>query len=517
MRAFVTGIVPRKVPAALLAALVVACGFDPVTRRLKPERLSHERVELLGALDARGEYALIAQRSQSAGLPQLSITRWRADQRCDVPLSGKPVAGPLARALRGDAKQPALYLPLSVAQGDTHELFLVDETCATHGPFGTLDEGSARTVTSARDQHGYLLFRDPEDMLWVLDPQLELAALPVASGVEAVRATLEAGGSQRDALWLAEQGALVLRTLRGEQLARAGNDVHALVLSSGHTRVAFVDGADLYEVVAPKFVPRLIAVDACAPHYDSDSLELFSPCADEALVRVALSNGRHEEFEPGVFASNAQEGVQLDYSKQPDGPTQLTASYADGERVPVEPALALGHTYVLADQRIAGLDEDGRFGVWNRDGQRFSTLLEGVVEVEPHHRGKTHTYSWLLYHDVVDGLGSLTLLDADGMRLSLVAEAVPTPARQGYLIAGGESFVRYPFSAPLVVLLEGAHPSAELPDSMCGRLRALSVTGEPRADLADDVCSYALVAAPVPGVLYAVDSGPLQGLWFVAL
>jgi hypothetical protein len=508
-----------------LAALGQGCKFEPVVRTPKPEQLSQERTQVLSTLDTRGEYALVAYQEEEQASPQLAISHWRTGERCDLPVLGAPVSAPLPRA-RGAPSRPMLYLPLAVSDGGETQLMLVDDHCQPYGPFGAIAPDTARTVFSDIDQGGYLLFRDPQDRLSLLDPRRGLAPRALADGVSALRATRETRGKQREAVWIIAAGELRLLTLDGEPLAAMGHDVNTFNLASSHERIAFVDGEDLYEAAAPSFAPRRVARDACGPRYGRDTLEFFAPCAEQTLQRVGLESGEYQQFEPGVFASFTQEGVRLDYSTDEAGDTLLSAVYRDGARVTIDPVLDRGDVYVIDDQRLAGLAAD-EFGIWTRADAHFSPLVEHVAQVIPHHRGKKHTFAWLLYHDVDASLGTLSLLDQGGA-YSEIAQGVPLPAQQGFVIEDGSALAQYPFAAPLVVLLEDAYPMAQanapaldlgglLPERFCGRLKALSITGAPRAELADDVCSYAIVAAPVPGVLYGVEAGADQGLWFVAL
>lgn len=514
---FITGGRALRTALALLAA---SCSFDPVARLPRPERLSDDYVRVLGTLDARGEYVLLAYHQEGEGLPKVAISNWRRDQRCDVPLVGEPTSAPLPRA-RGARGQPALYIPLAVPSDDEQsELWLVDEQCKVYGPFGPVRPSSVRTVIRD-DQGGHLLYRDPEQRLFLLDPRAGLVPKVLAEDVTSVRATREPGALERDAVWIVSSGVLKLMTLEGETLAALGRMVTENALSRDGERIAFVDDGELYEAVLPDFAPNLLARDGCAPRYGRDTLEFNAPCEQEILQRVNLSTGEYRDFAPGVFASFEQEGVQLDFARDGEE-TVLSATIGDTEPITVDPTFERRYVYVLADQRIAGLAPDGRFGTWDRRTRTFEPLVEGVREIVPHRRGKKHTFTWLVYHDVEGSLGTLSLIDADG-GTSVIARGVPLPTQQGFLIENGSALAEYPFAAPLAVLLEDAYPMddaselAEEAPRFCGQLKALAVTGAPRAVLAEDVCSYAIVAAPVAGVLFSVEAGEERGLWFVAL
>jgi hypothetical protein len=509
-----------------LTLLGLACDFNPVVRQPKPEQLTHERVQVLGTLDARGEYALVAYEDDEGAAAQAAITRWRRNERCDVPVIGQPLAAPLPRARGAKTETPVLYVPIAVEQDEANLLMLVDEQCNAYGPFGAIDPGTAATVISATDLGGFLLYRDPDGRLSVLDPRRGLEPRALANEVTATRSTRELHGQQRDAVWLIAAGELRLMTLDGSTLHTLGSDVQTMSIARDGTRIAFVDAEDLYEAAEPSFKPNLLAEHGCKPRYGNGTLEFFAPCADQTLRRVNLASGAYQEFEDGVFASSTQEGVQLDYTKGDEDSTVLTAEFAQGKRITIEPTFDAQHVYVIDDQRIAGLVDGDQFGFWQRQGESYLPAIEHVADIVPHHRGKKHTFAWLVYHDVADALGTLTLLDQDGTT-SEIARGVPLPSQQGFLVENGSALAQYPFSTPLVVLLEDARVVEEsvslagqaekAGERFCGRLKALSIAGTPRANLAEDVCSYAIVAAPVPGVLYSVADGDEQGLWFVAL
>jgi hypothetical protein len=235
-------------------------------------------------------------------------------------------------------------------------------------------------------------------------------------------------------------------------------------------------------------------------------------------VRIRISTGSIETFTDGVFASSKQDGVQLDYAHTPTGDAQLFADFGDGERTEVLPSFQAGAVYVLNETQLAGLDGAQRFGVWNRHQAGFTPLFEGVEQLVAQHRGKRHTYSWLVYHNVDEsGLGELSLLDEEGLVSASVAQGVPRPAAQGFVVVDGGELPHYPFSAPLVVALEDAEAVPTQVGRFRGRLKALSMRGDPSLVLAEGVSSYLLVAAPVPGVLYGVEQGPQRGLWYTAL
>ncbi|HEX6244632.1 MAG TPA: hypothetical protein VFZ61_27125 [Polyangiales bacterium] len=503
--------------ALLLAALGSSCSFDPVARPVMPERLDEEPAELLGRLDVRGQYVLLA-RGDARGGVRVSISRWRKRESCTLPMvpSG-PLSAPAERP-RG-AKGPRLYAPAGLDRGDDGtELVLVDEACGVHEGYGLVKPRSIRTFGSAIDGRPLFTYLDPEDVLHVIDPYASLTPHVVANDVRSVRAG--AGGPKLgdDALWLLEGDGLTRRRLDGRRELALGSAVSTFVLHPQGRRVAFIDGEALYEAVAPEFSVKRIAEDACSPRYSGGNLEFFAPCEAQELVRIRLTNGAVQTFEPGVFASSVQDGVQLDYVSGEDDTEQLVAQFHDGARMPITPSFARGKVYVMDEGRLAGLDPERRFGVWQRDDASFRTLLPDVEELRSHHRGKSHSYSWLLHHALDEaGLGTLTVFDERDMRSVQLAHGVPRSGQGGFLMENGDALPDYPFAKPLLVLLEDAQPLPGLPERFRGRLRALAMGGEPSVPLAEGVSSYMLVADPVPGLLYAIDEGEERGLWFAGL
>jgi hypothetical protein len=514
MRALPTGLATFR---ALALLLVSACSYEPVANPVEPRRVSPEPAELLGTLDARGEYVLLG-RLDADGAPSITISHWRAQEECTLRAGLRALpAGPAERP--EGRKGPALYAPAGASrdEGGT-ELLLVDEHCNVHDGYGLINANSVRNFVSQVDGRPFFAYRDPDDTLYVLDPYVSLAPRALASGVRSVRAGLGGPKLRDDALWLIETGQLTQRSLSGTQNHVMGSDVSAMVVHPELRRVAFVDQGALFEAVAPEFAPKRIAADACGPRYRGGDLEFYAPCEQPGLVRIRISSGKIQTFDEGVFASSVQGGVQLDFIRTQDDAPQLIAQFGDGERMPVSPNFDAGDVYVLDEQHLAGRDVDQRFGVWDRSSQAFAPLFSDVQELWAHHRGKVHSYSFLLHHDFDEqGLGTLTLFQEQEPRTTTIAQGVPSSSQGGWWIEKGAGLPNYPFSTPLLVLLEDARPSAVSPERFRGRLRALAMRGEPSISLAEDVSSYLLVAAPVPGLLYAVEEGAERGLWFAAL
>jgi hypothetical protein len=504
---------------ALLALLLLAwaCEFKPVARRAKPEQIAAGSFRLLRSLDPLGIHVLITH-EPTAGEQRTAIYAWRTDERCDLPAAIEKIGRPLTRPLRGARSDGALFLPLVLRTEGAPQLVLVDEHCRMRGSYGAVVPDTLRNFVSQEDQRGFLVFRDNEHTLSVLDPWRTEPALAIASGVADVQGAPALGDKKRDALWLLEDGVLTQRSLSGALLVALGEAATAFALKGGDSeRVAYVDADAVYEAVGPGFVPVRLASDACSPRYRDRSLDFFSPCAARALMRRNLPGGDVQSFPAGVFTSLLQEDVRLDYVQTDETSVELFAESKQYDRRKVEPVLGFEGVYVLDQQRIAGLSASGVFGSWNGIERQFTGLLDGVDTVLPHFRGKRHEFWWLVHHDVVDGLGSLSVVRENGLEPMQLAAGVPALRSGGFIMDRGAALPKYPYAEPIVVLIADSVPLAADPQRHKGQLRALLLSGELGGDLAENVSSYLLVAAPLAGVLYAVEEGPKRGLWFVAL
>jgi hypothetical protein len=490
------------------------CEFEPKARRAQPRLIAAGPMRLMRSLDAVGSYVLV--RYERDGESRTAIYDWQKDERCELPAALERVGRPLARPLGAPRKSAALWLPLVLREQERTLLSLVDEHCTPHGPSGDVQSDSLRTFASQEDLRGLLVFQDGVDTL-LLDPWRLKGPLVLAGPTQDVQLAPPIGGRKQDALWLLEDGLLTQRNLSGELRVVLGEQVSAFTLAWDAARVAYVDAGALFEAVGPAFEPEALAEDACLPHYGDDVLDFFSPCERQTLRRRELASGELVSFGAGVFASMTLEGVRLDYAQKDELTVELFAESERYARRRVEPLLEPQKIYVLDERRIAGVSADGSFGSWDGVESHFREALRGVDNVLPYFRGKKHEHWWLVHHEVEAGLGALSVLSEVELRPRQLADGVPAQRSGGFVMVRSGGLPNYPFSEPIVLLIEQAVPLAAEPRRFKGRLRALLLSGEPSAELAADVSSYQLVAVPVPGVLYGVEEGAEQGLWFVGL
>jgi hypothetical protein len=494
---------------ALLAALG-SCEFHPKARRAKPRLISAGATRVVRSLDAVGAYVLI--RDERAGTRRTAIYGWQKDARCELPSTLERVGRPLPRPA-GARKGPVFWLPVVLHE---RALIFVDERCTPHASAIPVEPDSLQNVFSLEDGRGALVFQDGVET-FVFDPWGLGEPLALAGPTEDVQPAYPEASKRQDALWLLEDGVLSQRSWTGAPRVTLGEQVSAFALSPAGPRVAFVDDGTLYEAVGPAFRPKRLAADACLPRYGEGVLDFLSPCAEGRLQRRELASGELVGFAGGVFASVTREGVQLDYVQTDETTVELFAQSPRFARRRVEPPFDPEQTYVLDQRRVAGLSADGSFGSWEGGDGTFRALLHGADTVLPHYRGKKHEHWWLVHHEMTDGLGALSVLNEADLQPRRLADGVPARDNGGFRMERGGGLPNYPFSEPFVLVLEQAVPLTAEPERFKGRLRALLLSGEPSAELAADVSSYQLVAVPVPGVLYGIEEGPDQGLWFAEL
>jgi hypothetical protein len=138
---------------------------------------------------------------------------------------------------------------------------------------------------------------------------------------------------------------------------------------------------------------------------------------------------------------------------------------------------------------------------------------------------RTSSYWWLVYHDRstsedMHSSGTLSLVSAYDRTIIDVAHDVPlvspierAPSVRGYSIETLPTFVK----ERAIAYIDNALPLERDPRASRGTLHVRLFSGELGSVIAHDVSSYRLINAPLPGVLYGVEEGEQQGLWFAAL
>ncbi len=493
-----------------LACLVASgCTWEPSARAVQPQRLASGSFEVLGMLDA-SRYAGLVRDPETK--PSVEILDLRTDRRCAFPEATFPIAGVMTAGSSVD-HPPFLWPSAHFFSDGPRTLSFADEKCALRDvdvPVGS----NLSTLALDEDQREVLLFGDDRGNLSLYDPWND-ELTKIASGVSRFNQALRAQSGGKPVgpqmLWLIENGALTLRTLEGELLVKRGTNVSELSQAAfASVRVAYVDGGDLYEAVAPDFTRAPVARDACTVSYSGAKLSFFSPCEARQLVRVDLSTGQREEFALGIYAEWKQNGFVFERGVDKDGKNQLFVTLPGGMRTEVRPTL-LADVQPLDATRIVGSDGSANFGIWSeRDG--FKTLLKKASGVFGFIDTRTNRLSWVAMHEVEGGRGTLAYLEQPAFKLNTIARKVATSSVSVQGLFPVEEPVLVYVRDATVITKAGQAPQYE------GSLDARVLSGELESTISENVTSYALVPDPnVAGLLYTTSGTKGRGLWFAAL
>jgi hypothetical protein len=530
--------------AALFAFAVVtaSCAFEPHTRPVKQERLMGGPVRVMRTLDPYGVHAVLRYANDDGDL-KYAITDWRAGDRCELPDDAIRFYTPLKRTDDLSAATEHLIAPVifGATPGERQpyvgQLWVTNEHCELVGPLADIQEGGVpgpATVTSTEDQRDLFLFVSQEGSLSLLDSAKPDVAVHIADGVRGFIKSSTGSNSPKDVVWVLEGNRLTQRGLDGSLHVSLGDEVTSFdIFSSLTPRVVYIDGGDLFEAVAPEYVPMLRARDACDPHYSGSHLDLHIGCSEDdgrkrQLVRFELSSFEVKTFEPGVFSSVTIENLQFDYLKDTwdeTAPTRLFVQFPgkNGKRQEITPVLVASTIVVLGNDRIAGqVDEPedrNTFGIWQVTPGIFVRLFSGIELLVPWLDSTTKEYLWFMQHDENDGLFTLSVFTQTDLTLKTIATGVPSYYQRGVVIDGGRYIPKFPFQESILVYEEDCTELTFSADKrrFKGRLRAQLLSGSLSADLAEDVSSFVIVAHPLPGILYGIEEGPNAGLWFSAL
>jgi hypothetical protein len=522
---------------------VVGCTWQPIARDVEPELVIAGPARVVRLIDNEGRSALV---SIGAEAPfTLHIVRLETRETCALP-AGATVpwfAAPLtAPNLRGkDAR--AFLLPVFKRDGEQLNLYYTDETCTLLGPFGETLPDDLGMLQLRSDSRNVSLARDSANTLRLVDPWSNKTT-QIAERVTAYVAVQrsDASGSP-EALWLVEDRKLTQRALDGTLLMTLGSEVEDYFVQTlrDQLRVAYVDKGNLYEAKGPSFVPVLIAEDACAPSYQDNALDLHLPCADRQLVRIDLTTGMIRRFAPKVFRAYTASDLSFELAHEnPDEPDDYEMYVSEGltgmqPRAKLVPRPNAGVS-VITRQRMVGLSVDAQLGIWSLDG-KFTAGYRGVQRLQTFRDQRTGQLLWLVAY-AVDADRVATVGVVDQRQLEAVVTSVELDAG-----VPGTSDASVPEARPLVVA-ERAHrdgyrvfyPGAvhepviltlEPPITVInpdpnnfvfsGALHAHLLSAEQSTRVDEDVESYEIVQAPLPGILYGILQGPRAGLWFAAL
>lgn len=501
----------------VLVSLVAGCEWTPSAGPVQPERLASGQFVVRAMIDsARSRFAWATRVDDEQ--TRNFIFDLKSRTSCELPEATFPLSDPLLPP--GKVKGTVFLWPLLRRGPDLEEsVIFIDERCKRI-EFFTVAGSSVSPFVLNGSQGTVLLVNDPKGKLSFVDPWREKEHV-IAKGVVGF-SELRNGTNEPEAgpqaLWLIENGELRLRNLDGTLRVTLGEKVTGFVQGAfSQLRIAFIADGNLYEAVGPKFQPVLLRRDACNPYYSGTLLNYFTPCADRQLERIDLTTGEQEKFAAGVHRESETRGFSFEWQheKQPDE-TELLSVFVtppEGERTQIIPYL--DNLQVLDAQNIAGRDATNRFGVWNVE-TGFREILKGVPEggIDAFVDSRTSSLLWLVLHDVKDGVGNLSLLEQSGFRFVPLANGVPA---SGYSVAG---LLQVP--EPVLIVLRDSRPSVfdEMgrPVRFRGTLDVRLISGELPAEIDTKVSSYATVYDPeAGGLLYAIDSGENQGLWFAAL
>jgi hypothetical protein len=514
-----------------LASILAGCGeWQPTAKPVQPELVLEGSVDVLTWLDTAQHFVLIKR--DPTGSARYAIVEWQKKTACNLPEDIVDIDAPVFDPAAGK-DGPELLLPLKIKKSalKDSELYYADEHCKLRGPFGhAVDtygfalDGSARGCSLVDDKKGGISLVNP----WTGD--VTQLATGVSQFEEVKRPTQNGVPIGAQALWLIENGKLTQRSLEGKLLFTRGKDVRPQFQQALYDtlRIAYQDGSDLYEAVAPDFVPVLIAKDACRPLYSGLELNLWTPCADRQLVRIDLVTGETVTFDPGVAWSYEQANFLLEYVFDDERVLHLYATPPGLKRKEVSPAL-VSDVQIIDSRRIVGrtdvrdcgvsAEEEPktcpRLGIWDWDGDgdsgSFTQIAKRAASPVPFTDTRTSQLIWLCRHDIDDlDRGTITLFRQLNFSAEDVAYGVPGG---GY---SSEGILQV--SEPVLFFVENTEPVSKNDKRLRGRLRARLLSGELGSEIDKNVTSFTSLYMPaVPGVLYSVEGGARTGLWFAAL
>lgn len=515
---------------------ISACSWTPVARKIRPELVvaGAARVELL--LDSAGRYVLITR--FEGDQTEFAIVDWNNKKSCTLPPEVTRFERPLLGPASTRNRSPFFYLPVAVRDGDKELLRFADERCRLHGDYGLVSRSTSRFPLDD-DGREVFVYGNGAGTVALADPWEDegtVLAEKVRSFALVSRQVITTGPQ---ALWFIEDQKLTQRALDGTLVLTLGESVSSFTQGLFDTlRVAYVDGFDLYEATAPDYEPVLVAANACSPVYRGTDLELFEPCEDQQLVRVALYTGAIERFAEGVYFSSKDTGFLLEYAHDDEGKVELYVEPPGRERVQIDPPF-LGRPLVLDSTRLAGLmscpslppleaptdeqlescgENDRSFVIWSVDGS-LTRLYDQVGELVPFVDIRQSSYVWLMHHDVSNGLGKLSTFGERSATLTEIGIATPLrdPLQNGRSVHGYSIELLPMYPEPLLVHISDAQPLERDARLSRGTLHARLLSGKLASMVDGDVTSYAMVSTPLPGMLYGVEEGERPGLWFAAL
>lgn len=494
------------------------CEWQPTAKPVQPQLLLAGPVRVDRLLDPLTTQRFVLLTRDPAGTaPRRAIIERATKKVCDLPEGTIQIDAALFDP-RSAEPSPAFLLPLIVKEAaEERALYYADEHCALRGPYGRARttimiplDGSGRQVSLVGDGSGKLSLVNPwtDEVTVIAEKVSQLASVRRPSNGETPVGV--------QALWLLENGALTQRTLTGELLFSRGQDVRQFAQALFNTlRVAYVDGTTLYEAAGPDFQPSPIAENACAPLYSGLSLNLYAPCDAEQLVRIDLTTGEAQSFEPGTFINYQQSGYVFEYLHGSEGETQFFVTPPGRARTQVVPPLARDTVQVVDGNRIVGMVKNAEtqandFALWDaRSGGEPQRILYNAARPIPFLDMRANEIIWVFPYNVIDRRGTLSLFNQSTFLPEVLGEGVPPNAFSVEILAQ--------VSEAAIVFIEDAEPVSSTDNRLRGKLHARLVSGELGAVVDTHVTTYTAVYTPLEGLVYSVEDGERSGLWFAAL
>jgi hypothetical protein len=531
---------------AALALSLLSCGeWQPKAGPVRPQLLFEGSTRVETTLDESERYLLVSRFSDDENGDEqrrYNIVDWKSRTRCELPENVVRVEGSLLGPAQERKQEPLFLLPLVLQEeGEDDQpgpqvLTFFDERCQRYGDtdYGPVSNSTA-PLTRDEDGREVMLYGNGKGTLAMADPWND-ERTQITVGFRAFSFVYRAGAfSAPQLLWVLENGQLTQRALDGTLVVSLGDRVTAfsqILLSQ--LRVAYVDGNDVYEAVGPDFEPVRVAESACVPVYRGNYLEIHNPCTDSQLLRINLMTGETTEFAPGVFEAYTDSGFSFETQSDKEGLNHQFVEQPGRAKTEIVPPF-VDHPFVVDGTHLAGIKElptddplvtRRSLVVWSNgnDVEVFPNkeVIESYYIVSNY---RTSSYWFLVFHDRQDtedgnALGTLSIVSARDLSIEKIADKVPlavplarAPSVRGFSVESLPTFAK----ERALAYIDEAVPLDHEPHASRGTLHVRLFSGELGSQIAEDVTSYHLVTAPLPGVLYGIEEGEHQGLWFAAL
>jgi hypothetical protein len=363
-----------------------------------------------------------------------------------------------------------------------------------------------------------------------------LSVDPWEEQIEELATSVEQFEMSGDDLWTLEAGQLIVRR-QGRIEARIGADVTEIHPGPGGSGWGvFVDAGNLFQVEVGE-EPELVREDVCDVAHvggsDERILRYFSPCATRRLVADSLRLFEDDEvFEEDVMAIRTFEvSVRGSYIFQfwvgNPGDEAGTLFYRRAGLAPVEvgPDAPLWMDDVLEASNWAVIDWNGESGslvpLWDWP---FEPVAHGFAEqnslgILSDFDGTTGTLHAVRNNELADELGRHVPPRATRGR-AFVADSQDGIVGDLFVVEeGARRFIAHDVEREAFSFSENLSSVLIYLDEFdvrtgAGKLHALLLDSGDRLRLSNDVGAYVEMGLPKPGVLYRVERGSRQGLWF---